>query len=78
MTEKFHGGGGVFPPPGDEKTEATRQRILKEVVADVVAGKITNDEAVPEIDRRMIDAGVKKKSEPPWGTIIMYDGEAQP
>lgn len=55
---------------------AAEQKIVDEVFAEVTAGKIENDDVFDVIDARLIAAGLKKKSDLPWGTIV-YD-EARP
>jgi hypothetical protein len=58
----------------NEKAEA-EQRIVDEVMAEMQAGKLDANDAFDVIDARLIAAGLKKKSDPPWGTIV-YDREA--
>jgi hypothetical protein len=54
-----------------ERREA-EDRVIAGVNADIDAGKVAENDALDEIDRRLIAAGLKKKSDPPYGTIIMY------
>jgi hypothetical protein len=52
---------------------AAEQKIVDEVFAEADAGKLDLNDAFDVIDARLIAAGLKKKSDLPWGTIFTDD-----